>query len=112
MMIKPTYKINDSDILKIVREANLDPFIDGVVDDIAPLFWPEQFMNDCYKELFIDDESYDEVCKEIDWCLNPENFDQKEMDELIAKKVIIKALRDYCVENNIETDSLLVDVSW
>lgn len=110
-MIKPTYTINAFNVFKIAREAGYGEFLEEV-SYIAPLFWPEDFMNDCYKELFIDDESYDEVCEDIDACLNPEDFDQEEMNELIAKKVIIKALRDYCFDNGIKTDSLLVDVSW
>ena len=110
-MIKPTYRIKASDVLKIAKEAGYEEFLKEV-DYIAPLFWPEDFMNDCYKELFINDESYDEVCEDIEVCLNSEDFDQEEMNELIAKKVIIIALRDYCFDNGIKTDSLLVDVSW
>ena len=110
-MIKPTYKVDAFDVLTIAKEAGYEEFLEEV-DYIAPLFWPEQFMNDCYKSLSIDSDYYEEICEDIDACLNPENFDQEEMDELIAKKVIIKALRDYCFDNGIKTDVVLVDVSW
>jgi hypothetical protein len=105
-MIKLTYMIKASDVLNIAREAGYEEFLEEV-DYIASLFWPEDFMNDCYKDLFIDDESYEEICEDIEGC-----EDEDEMKELVAKKVIIEALRKYCLDNGIKTDSLLVDVSW
>lgn len=110
-MIKPTYKIDASDVLIIAKNAGYEEFLEEV-DYIAPLFWPEDYMNDCYKRLSISSDYYEEICEDIDDCLNPENFDEEEMNKFIAKKVIIKALRDYCFDNGIDTDSLIVDVSW
>ena len=105
-MIKPTYKINASNVLTIAKNAGYEEFLEEV-DYVAPLFWPEDYMNDCYKELFIDSDYYEEICEDIEGC-----EDEDEMKELVAKKVIIEALRKYCFDNDIKTDEVLVDVSW
>lgn len=111
MYIKPAFIISDSDVLKITEEAGYSEAIEKV-DYVAPLFWPEDFMNDCYKTLCIDDRALDEAIEYVERALDPRCFDEEEHEECVAREYIIKALRKYCKENNIETDCILVDVSW
>ena len=111
MYIKPTFVITDSDVLKITKEMGYEDAIKDV-DCVAPLFWPEDFMNDCYKYLGIDDGALDEAIEDVEFALNAYNFDESYHNDCLAKEYIIKALRKYCQENHIDTDHILVDVSW
>ena len=111
MYIKPAFIITDSDVLKITEEAGYGEAIKEV-DNVAPLFWPTEFMNDCYKSLFISESALDEAIQKVEWALNAEEFDEEEHDECVAREYIIKALRKYCKENEIDAEYILVDVSW
>ena len=59
MKLVPTYTIEDSEVLDITREMGYGEAIEEI-DYIAPLFWPEEFMNDSFKKLRIDDYAVEE----------------------------------------------------
>ena len=61
--------------------------------EIAPLFWPEDFQNDCLKRLNIEEDAYE-------W--------KPETEEAIQRRLIRAYLRDIFPDEV----SILVDVSW
>ena len=66
--------------------------VEGPIE-IAPLFWPEDFQNDCLKRLNIEEDAYE-------W--------EPETEEATQRQLIRTYLRDIFPD---ETD-ILVDVSW
>ena len=71
----------------------------GVVIELAPLMWPEEFQNDCYKSLCFDDDMVAEWEEDT-------YYDEKTRREHL---LVYSILRDVFPEN-IRT--VLVDVSW
>ena len=71
----------------------------GVNIELAPLMWPEDFQNDCYKSLCFDDDMVAD-CEEDEY-----DNEQSRREHLM----IYSILRDIFPEN-IRT--ILVDVSW
>ena len=71
----------------------------GVNIELAPLMWPEDFQNDCYKSLCFDDD------KVAEW-EEDEYYDEQTRKEHL---MVYSILRDALPEN-IRT--ILVDVSW
>lgn len=82
--------IKDTEIEKAVKLQY------GEDIDLAPLMWPEDFQNDCYKTLYFDDDMVAEC----------EEYEEKERREHL---MVYSVLRDSFPEN-IRT--ILVDVSW
>ena len=68
--------------------------------DVAELFWPGEYMNDCYKSLYISEEA-----------VNDEQHEMEEGDDTedVRQRLLVV---DYlhCVFPDEET--ILVDVSW
>ena len=71
----------------------------GVNIELAPLMWPEDFQNDCYKSLCFDDDMAAEWEED-------EYYDEQSRREHL---MVYSILRDVFPEN-IRT--ILVDVSW
>lgn len=67
-------------------------------NELRTLFWPEDFMNDCYKTLYFEDD-YDVA----------EHYDGKARRRVEAMNKAFEYLRNYFGSN---VDSILVDVSW
>jgi hypothetical protein len=111
MKFVPTFVTTDSDILKITEEMGFGEAIEKI-DCIAPLFWPEEFVNDSYKKLRIDDYSVEEEFDYLDSLRDPYIADVEEYEEEMARAYILKALNKYAKENGITPDYILVDVSW
>lgn len=63
--------------------------------DIAPLFWPENFMNDCYKALWISEEAVQE--------------DDYGDEEKISQRTLI---RRHLQDVSPGQEKVLIDVSW
>lgn len=63
--------------------------------DVAPLFWPEDFMNDCYKSLWISEEAVQED-------------DYGSEEEISQRTLIRRHLQDIFPGQ----EEILVDVSW
>ena len=71
----------------------------GVAIELAPLMWPEDFQNDCYKSLCFDDDMVAE------WEEDTYEDEETRREHLLVYSI----LRDVFPEN-IRT--VLVDVSW
>ncbi len=112
MKFKPTYTITDSEVFDIVREMGYDEAIEEVEEIAATLFWPEEFTNDSFKKLRIDDYSVEEEFEALAHYLDSEFFDEDEEKEVRARAYVLKALNEYAKENGITPDYILVDVSW
>ena len=82
--------IKDTEIEKAVKLQY------GEDIELAPLMWPGDFQNDCYKTLYFDDDMVAEC----------EEYEEKERREHL---MVYSVLRDSFPEN-IRT--ILVDVSW
>lgn len=67
----------------------------NVYIEVAPLFWPEDFMNDCYKSLSISEEA-----------VQKDDGDDKE--EVSQRTLIRRHLQDIFPDR----EEILVDVSW
>ena len=80
----------------IVEEVNAKYDVD--IEYIANLFWEGDFMNDCYKSLWIEEEA-DEEYKGYEW---------ENETEIKHRNLVRKHLRD-CFPG---VDRVLVDVSW
>lgn len=111
MKFKPTYTLEDSEILEITKEMGYGEVIEDI-DYTAHLFWEGEFMNDCFKKLYIDDYSVEEAFITHARYLNPDLYDEYEEKEACARAYVLKALNKYAKENDITSDYILVDVSW
>ena len=67
----------------------------NVYVEVAPLFWPEDFMNDCYKSLWISEEAVQED-------------DGDDEEEVSQRTLIRRHLQDIFPGQ----EEILVDVSW
>lgn len=83
--------------LSAVLQNNIPEYCEEY-DELRTLFWPEDFMNDCYKTLYFDDD-YDVS----------ENYEGEERRRVEAMNKAFEYLRNYFGSN---VDSILVDVSW
>lgn len=80
----------------IVEEVNAKYGVE--IEYIANLFWEGDFMNDCYKSLWIEEEA-DEEFKGYEW---------ENEEEIKHRNLVRKYLRE-CFPG---TERVLVDVSW
>ena len=80
----------------IVEEVNAKYDVD--IEYIANLFWEGDFMNDCYKSLWIDEEADEEFY----------GYEWENENEINHRNLVRKHLRD-CFPG---VDRVLVDVSW
>lgn len=87
----------DVDNLSLVLQSNIPEYCKEYIE-LRNLFWPEGFMNDCYKTLYFDDD-YDVA----------EHYDGKARRKVEAMNKAFEYLRNYFGSN---VDSILVDVSW
>lgn len=111
MKLVPTYTIEDSEVLDITREMGYGEAIE-TIDYIASLFWPEEFMNDSFKKLRIDDYAVEEEFDYLASLSDPYIDDEEEYAEENARAYILKALNKYAKANGIMPTYILVDVSW
>ena len=67
----------------------------NVYVEVAPLFWPEDFMNDCYKSLWYSEQAVQED-------------DGDDEEEVSQRTLIRRHLQDIFPDR----EEILVDVSW
>jgi len=73
------------------------------IEEVRSYFWPEDFMNDCYKSLSLEDEDeYDDECS---W-LTPEEREKRNI-KIRKENEMYDMLR-----KELGVDRILVDVSW
>lgn len=111
MKFKPTYTLEDSEVLDITREMGYGEAIEGL-DYVASLLWAEDYMNDCFKKLRIDDYAVEEAFDTYARYLKSELYGERDEKDAYAEAHIIKALNEYAKANGITPDHILVDVSW
>ena len=111
MKFKPTYTLEDSEVLEITREMGYGEAIEGL-DYVASLLWGEDYMNDCFKKLRINDYAVEEAFDTYTHYVKSEFYDECDEKDAYAEACIIKALNEYAKENGIVPNYILVDVSW
>lgn len=87
------------EMMPVVRATEIEKEVQlqyGEIINLAPLIWPEDFQNDCYKSLYFDDDMVAEC----------EEYEEQERREHL---MVYSVLRDAFPEH-IRT--ILVDVSW
>ena len=73
------------------------------IEEVRSYFWPEDFMNDCYKSLSLEDEDeYDDEC----FWLTPEQREERNI-KIRKENEMYNMLR-----KELGVDRILVDVSW
>ena len=118
MIFQPRYEILEKDIIMLVKLAGYDDVISEYDYNIAPILFDTDYYNDSYKEIRFSEQALNSLVSSIEFYdklieKNPEeelyHIKRKRMGaELLIKQV----LRDYTVENEINVDRVLLDVSW
>lgn len=118
MIFQPRYEVLEKDIIMLVKLAGYDDIISEYDYNIASILFDTNYHNDSYKEICFSEQKLNGLASSIKFYdklieKNPEeelyHIERKRMGaELLIKQV----LHDYVVENEINVDRVLLDVSW
>lgn len=94
--------VSANELEKFLKEKGFD-----IGDSAAAFFWPEDFMNDCYKTLCLD-------CGDTEYEINEETLSYMTLEDIEEdnarirlENAILQAIRE-----EVGVDEILVDVSW
>ena len=118
MIFQPRYEILENDIIRLVKLAGYDDIISEYDYNIAYILFETNYHNDSYKEIRFDEQELSSLVSSIKFYdklieKNPEEeYYGVERKRMAAELLIKQTLHDYAVENEINVDRVLLDVSW
>ena len=118
MIFQPRYEILENDIIMLVKLAGYDDVISEYDYNIAAILFDTNYHNDSYKEIRFSEQALSGLASSIKFYdklieKNPEEeYYHTERKRMAAELLIKQTLRDYVIENEINVDRVLLDVSW
>ena len=118
MVFKPRYEILENDIIMLVKLAGYDDVISEYDYNIASILFGIDYHNDSYKEIRFSEQALGSLASSIKFYdklieKNPEEeYYRVERKRMAAELLVKQTLHDYVIENEINVDTVLLDVSW
>lgn len=118
MIFQPRYEVLENDIIRLVKLAGYDDIISEYDYNIASILFDTDYHNDSYKEVRFSEQALSSLASSIKFYdklieKNPEEeYYRTERKRMAAELLIKQTLHDYVIENEINVDRVLLDVSW
>lgn len=118
MIFQPRYEILEKDIIMLVKLAGYDDVISEYNYNIAEILFETNYHNDSYKEIRFSEQALNSLVSSIKFYdklieQNPEEEQYRSERKRMGAELLVKqVLHDYAVENEINVDRVLLNVSW
>ena len=118
MIFKPRYEVEEKDIIMLVKLAGYDDIIAEYDYNIAEILFGNNYHNYSYKQISFNKGALSSLVDSIKFYdrlieNEPEEESYKiERKRMEAALLVKQVLYDYANENNLDVESVLLDVSW